>query len=82
MRRRVDYPLTSEGSSPEPGQIGFGSGFIDEDQSATVQLHLPFFPSLTCGLDVGALLLAGAERFFLVSCSSRLERCESPPENT
>jgi hypothetical protein len=60
----VDAPATL-GPATQTGQVGFGSGFIEEDQARQVQRRLPPPPVPSCPGDVRPVLFAGAERLFL-----------------
>lgn len=57
--------LAFECPSTEPGQVGLGPRFIQENQLGRVPARLLFAPAPTCPNDVGPVLLAGAERLFL-----------------
>ncbi len=57
--------LAFECPSAEPGQVGLGPRFIQENQLGRVPTRLLFAPALTCPDNVWTVLLAGAERLFL-----------------
>lgn len=52
-------------TSAEPGQVGFGSRFVQENQLRRVPAGLLFAPSPARPDNVGTVLLAGAECLFL-----------------
>lgn len=49
----------------QAGHVGLGPAFIDEDKSRRVEPALEPPPLLAGLQDIGAVLLAGAERLFL-----------------
>ena len=57
--------LALERASAQPGEIGLGSRFVQKDQFGRVEARLPLAPEPAGPADVGAVLLAGAERLFL-----------------
>jgi hypothetical protein len=54
-----------------PCHVGFGPGFVDEDQPRQVCFGRLLGPLLTLGDDLGALLLFGAQRLFFSGNFSR-----------
>src|SRR5450755_114691 len=77
-RRVIVDPLAFGRAAAQPGHVGLGPGLVDEDQPAAVPLTLDRAPPLTTGFDVGALLLAGVQRFFYRSGSSPAGRSRWP----
>jgi len=68
--------LSYGGSPPEPGHVGFGARFVEEDESVDVEFSLILFPLATGDFYVGSVLLAGAQRFFYSSVPSSPVRSE------
>ena len=59
------YPAAALRPPAQTGHVGLGPAFVDEDETRRVQSSLEPAP-LPAGLqDIGAVLLAGAERLFL-----------------
>ncbi len=56
---------TALGTSAQPSQIGLGARFVEEDEPRGIEATLAPAPAAPCPDDVGAVLFAGAERFFL-----------------
>jgi hypothetical protein len=52
-------------SSPQPGHIGFGPGFVEEDQTGRIERRLLADPPAAGLPDVGTVLFAGPESLFL-----------------
>ena len=52
-------------SSPQPGHVGFGPRFVQEDQAGRIQSRLLPNPAAAGPADVGAVLFAGPENLFL-----------------
>ena len=59
------YAAAPQRAPAQPGHVGLGSAFIDEYKPRRVQSTLEPPPLLACLQDIGAVLLAGAERLFL-----------------
>jgi hypothetical protein len=57
--------LTPLGTPAQAGQVGFRPRLVEEDQARGVKAGLPSPPRPSRPSDVGAILLAGAERLFL-----------------
>jgi hypothetical protein len=53
--------LAAWGSSPQAGHIGFGPGFVQENQRMRIQRAAATQPALACSGYARALLLTGAE---------------------
>jgi hypothetical protein len=51
--------------SPQAGHVGFGPGFVEEDQAGRVEGRLLADPPAAGLPDVGTVLLAGPESLFL-----------------
>jgi hypothetical protein len=52
-------------ASAEAGHIGFGPGFVDENQTSRRSRRLLAFPVLAFLSDIGPVLLGGMNRLFL-----------------
>lgn len=63
-RSAINYPATAYGPSVQPGHIGLGSAFVEEDQTMRIHAVEAFPPRLALGLYIGALLFAGVQRLF------------------
>ena len=57
--------LAFGGSSPQPGHVGFGPRFVQEDQAGRIEGRLLPDPAAAGLPDVGAVLFAGPESLFL-----------------
>jgi hypothetical protein len=66
--------LALGGSSPQPGHVGFGPGFVEEDQAGRVEGRLLADPAAAGLPDVGAVLFAGPESLFLYVSPIRSRR--------
>jgi hypothetical protein len=56
--------LTSDASAMAARHVGFGPGFVDEDQPPRINRRLARLPSLTPPGDVRPVLFGGAKAFF------------------
>jgi hypothetical protein len=63
MRHLLDEPLTSRRSPVEAGNRRGDAGFIDKDKPLRIKPRLPLLQRLTCGGDVGTVLLGGPQTF-------------------
>ena len=59
------YPAAPLRPPPQAGHVGLGTAFVDEDETRRIQSALEPAPLLAGLQDIGAVLLAGAERLFL-----------------
>ena len=57
--------LPSQGATAQAGQVGRGAGLVQKDQFGGIEARLAAPPRAPRPRDVGAILLAGAERLFL-----------------
>ena len=64
MRHPRDKTLAAGRPAMLAGHIGFGPGFIDEDQSVRVDVTLMTLPALALTSNVGPVLLRGVQCFF------------------
>jgi hypothetical protein len=64
--------LAALGAATTPGHVGFRARFIEEDQPRRIEAGLLSPPVPPRPPDVGAVLLAGAERLFLYVSPSRM----------
>jgi len=59
------HPLTSLAATPQPGQVGLGPRFVEEDEPPGIEARLAPPPRPPRPGDVRAVLLAGAKCLFL-----------------
>lgn len=59
-----DQPLAAGRTPMRTGHVGFGPGFVDEDQTLGIELSLMPPPSQPPAGNVGPILLAGVQAFF------------------
>ena len=64
VRNLGDETLAAEAASAQPGHIGRGAGFVDEDELARIKQRLLLPPLRARRADVLALLLGGMQAFF------------------
>jgi hypothetical protein len=57
-------PLTPSAPAAQRRHIRLGPGFVDEDETARINLCLTRLPSAAATGDVRAVLLAGCDGFF------------------
>jgi hypothetical protein len=65
VRDLGDEPASARRPAVEPGHVGLGSGFVDEDETRRIDALLMASPARTVALDVRQILLAGNQRLFL-----------------
>jgi len=64
VRYRGDAPFATRGAPVAPSHVRRCPGFIEKDQLRDIQSRLGGLPLTSCGLHVGAILLAGVQGFF------------------
>jgi hypothetical protein len=57
--------LPPQGAPAQAGQVGRGTRLVQKDQFGRIETRLAAAPRVARPRDVGAILLAGAERLFL-----------------
>ena len=64
VRNLADKRLATALPTPRPCHIGFGPGFIDEDETRWINPVLIRFPADAAARDAGPVLLDGEQGFF------------------
>src|SRR5438067_3539142 len=64
-------PLAARGAAVEPGHLGAGAGFVDEDELVGIDKRLRRAPDAAPSRDIGTVLLGGVECLFLNDSPSR-----------
>lgn len=64
MRRVPAQALPSRSPAVGADHVGLGPGFVDEDETARINLSLMPFPACPSARDVGPVLLGWQQRFF------------------
>ena len=64
VRNLADKRLATALPTPRPCHIGFGPGFIDEDETRWINPVLIRFPADAAVRDAGPVLLDGEQGFF------------------
>src|SRR5262249_31931702 len=59
------HALAPSGPTPQPREVGFGAGFVQEDQLGRIQSRLLTLPRAARLGDRGTVLFAGPECLFL-----------------
>ena len=65
LRHLGDQPRAAAAAPVPAGHVGFGPGLVDEHPALRVKLALMRLPPVSATGDVGAILFAGVQRFFL-----------------
>lgn len=74
-RDRREQAFAAPGAAAEPGHVGFGAGFIDEDKTFRLEPGLPLAPVLTLLRNVGAILFRRPLGFFYSCNQARAASC-------
>lgn len=74
-RYRREQAFAAPGSAAQPGHVGFGAGFVDEDKTFRLEPGLPLAAMLTLSRNVGAILFRRPLGFFYNCNQARAASC-------
>ena len=79
VRHLGDQADAASAAPVAAGHVGLGPGLVDEHQASGVKPALMRFPPDPAAGNVGAILLAGVQRFFLNVIPSCLKKRHTAP---
>src|SRR5213075_740728 len=82
VRDLGDQPLAASAASMRARHVGLGPSLVDEDETGGIKPPLVLLPLRSSPGDLGALLLAGVQAFFLELIPSCSQKCQTAKQLT